>query len=58
MAFQKTSFVSLLGLVKFVTMPFGLKNAPSMFQRAMEGTLKDILGICCEVYIDDIIIYF
>ena len=30
---------------------------PSTFQRALEEILKDVLGICCEVYIEDIIIY-
>ena len=34
-----------------------LKNVPSTFQRVMESVLKDAIGICCEVYIDDIIIY-
>ena len=37
-------------------MPFGLKNVTSTFQRAMEEILKDVLGVCCEDYIDDIII--
>ena len=54
---QKTVFVSSLGLVEFVTVPFGLKNAPSIFQRALEEILKDVLEICCKVYIKNIIIY-
>ena len=38
-------------------MPFSLKNALSTFQRAMGEILKHVLGICSEVYIDNIIIY-
>ena len=28
-----------------------------MFQRAMEEILKEVRGICCEVYIDNTITY-
>ena len=49
--------MSLLGHFEFVNMSFGHKNAPSMFQRVMEEIFKDCIGICCEVYIDAIIIY-
>ena len=54
---SKKLHVSLLALFEIVTMPFGLKNAPSLFQKAMEEMIKDVLGVCCEVYLDDIIIY-
>ena len=38
-------------------MPFGLCNAPSTFQRALENALGDIVGKFCEIFIDDILVY-
>ena len=37
-------------------MPFGVKNAPQIFQRRMDNIFKD-LNHCCLVYIDDILIF-
>ncbi|XP_061993943.1 uncharacterized protein LOC133711878 [Rosa rugosa] len=37
-------------------MPFGLKNAGAMYQRAMNLIFHDILGKILEVYIDDVVI--
>ena len=31
--------------------------SPAIFQKTMKKILKEYLGICCEVYIDGIIIY-
>ena len=39
-------------------MPFGLKNAPGVFQRFMDKILHtEIMSGWLRVYIDDIIIY-
>ena len=38
-------------------MPFGLKNAPAVFQRAMQSILGDTLGVFALVYLDDIIVF-
>jgi len=38
-------------------MPFGLRNAPSVFQRFIRDVLSDVIGLYVQVYLDDIIIY-
>ena len=43
-------------LWQWKVMPFGLRNAPPTFQRAMESTLADS-GHCAVVYIDDILVF-
>src|SRR5438128_1149949 len=39
-----------------ITMPFGLKNAGTTYQRAMQRCLHDQLGRNVEAYVDDVII--
>jgi hypothetical protein len=54
---EKTAFICSQGLYEFNVMPFGLKNAPAIFQRTMNKVFKEYLDKFMNVYIDDIIIY-
>lgn len=49
----KTAFTVDNGHYEFLRMPFGLKNAPSTFQRLMENVLRSLIVKQCLVYMDD-----
>lgn len=52
-----TSFVTPCGQYEYLKMPFGLKNAPAVFQRFINNILKDfIIKREIVVYMDDILI--
>lgn len=53
----KTAFSTENGHFEFKRMPFGLKNAPSTFQRVMNNILRGYQNEICSVYLDDIIIF-
>lgn len=52
----KTAFITKYGLYEYVRMPFGLCNAPSTFQRAMEVVLRGLQWQNLLVYLDDVIV--
>ena len=52
-----TSFVTPLGQYEFLRMPFGLKNAPSVFQRFVNKVFSDMVRDGrLIVYMDDIMV--
>lgn len=54
---EKTAFLTPFGAWQFKVMPFGLRNAPSTFQRTMDMVLAGAKWNHCLVYIDDILIF-
>lgn len=54
---EKTAFSVDGGKYEFLRMPFGLKNSPATFQRAMDDVLRvHIAAKRCYVYIDDVVV--
>src|SRR6266481_2015456 len=53
----KTAFQTHYGSFEWRVMPFGLSNAPAVFQRFINDVLEGLLDICVIGYIDDILVY-
>lgn len=53
----KTAFCTPFGLLESNRMPFGLCNAPSMFQRLMERLFSDQRHQSVLLYLDNIIVF-
>ena len=53
---HKTAFVCYKGKYQFTRMPFGVRNAPAVFQTLMDKVLKGLEPFC-KVYMDDLIIF-
>jgi len=45
------------GIFQFLTLPFGPKNGPKFSQHVMHQIFEKLIGVCVQIYIDDIIIY-
>ena len=54
---EKTTFTCPFGTYAYRRMPFGLCNAPAMFQRCMLSMFSDMVERIMEVYMDDITVY-
>ncbi|KAE8239094.1 hypothetical protein A4X13_0g8254 [Tilletia indica] len=52
----KTAFVCHRGLYQYRTVPFGLRNAPAVFQRMMDQVLGSLRWKTAVVYIDDVVV--
>ena len=50
-----TCFNTPFGSYKFSRLPFGIKFAPEVYQRTMEGLFGDIEG--CDLIVDDLIVW-
>ena len=53
---HKTAIKTPWGLYEYLKMPFGLKNAPSTFQRFVDVIFHDLKDFL-QIYIDDVIIF-
>ena len=53
---DKTTFVCHKGKYRFTRMPFGVCNAPAVFQTLMDGVVKGMEKFC-RVYMDDLVIF-
>lgn len=55
---EKTAFVTPDGLYEYLTMPFGLCNAVSVYQRCINRALAHLTSSpdqVCQVYVDDVL---
>ncbi len=53
----KTALITPSGHYEYLVMPYGLSNAPSVFQEFMNEVFREFLHRSVIVYMDDILIY-
>jgi hypothetical protein len=54
---NKATFTFYVGIFRFERMPFGLRNANSTFQCAMDSIRSGVRWQKCLCYLDDIIVF-
>ena len=55
---QHTVFtIGNIGYFECDCMPFGLCNAPAMFQQLMQNCLGELNLIYCQIYLEDIVVF-
>ena len=57
---EKTAFITHHGLYEFKVMPFGVMNAPAVFQRLMQRVLSKLVMETDDfvaIYLDDVIVF-
>ena len=54
---EKTTFTCPFGTFSFRRRPFGLRNAPSTFQRCMMSIFSDLVEEVMEIFMDDFTVY-
>ena len=53
---EKTAFICHEGKYEFLRMPFGVRNAPAVFQELMQKLFRGCQSFCSP-YMDDLVIY-
>jgi hypothetical protein len=54
---QITAFTCPMGQFRWTRLPFGLKNAPAIFQRMMDMVLSGLTWRSCMVFFDDVVVF-
>jgi hypothetical protein len=52
-----TAVTTPIGLYKWLVIPMGLRNAPSIHQRRIIAGLWPFIGKICHVYLDDVLVW-
>lgn len=47
-----------IGMYRYERMPFGLRNSPANFKRALDIIISGIRSKLCLVYLDEVILFF